>query len=195
MPSLQPSRTLVLVEGESDANAARALAARVGCDMGACGIDIVSAGGVTNFARALSAYVGTHPNARICGMYDTADEWHVRRALAKAGIAVPDDGSPIEKYGFFACVSDLEDELIRSLGASTVERVVAEQGELDSFRRFQAMPQHRDSPAHRQLHRFLGTRATRKIRSATRLVEALDLNDLPPPLRQLAARFRAASVA
>ena len=63
------------------------------------------------------------------------------------------------------------------------------QAELISFRRFQAMPQHRRAPVHHQLRRFLGTRATRKIRSAQRLVEALDLARLPHPLVQLAARL------
>ena len=191
MPSVQPARTLVLVEGESDANAARALAARVGCDLGSCRIDILPAGGVTNFARVLLTYLRAHPSARVCGMYDTADEWHVRRALASAEILIAGGGS-IEAFGFFACVADLEDELIRALGVQTVERVVEEQAELDSFRRFQAMPQHRHSPTHQQLHRFLGTRATRKIRSAERLVEALDLAHLPRPLVQLAARLQAA---
>jgi hypothetical protein len=188
MESAHATRTLVLVEGESDANAARALAAKVGCDLGSCRIDILPAGGVTNFSRVLLAYLRERPGARVCGLYDTADQWHVRRALAKAEIPIP-GGSSIEESGFFACVADLEDELIRALGVRTVERVVEEQAELDSFRRFQAMPQHRHSPTHQQLHRFLGTRATRKIRSAKRLVEALDLAHLPRPLAQLAARF------
>jgi hypothetical protein len=35
------------------------------------------------------------------------------------------------------CDSDLEDELIRALGAPAIERLLAVQGELESFRRFQ----------------------------------------------------------
>jgi hypothetical protein len=67
--------------------------------------------------------------------------------------------------------------------------VLEAQGELYSFRRFQAMPQHRRKPVHHQLRRFLGTRATRKIRSAQHLVEALDFARLPRPLAKLAARL------
>ena len=96
---------------------------------------------------------------------------------------------PLESFGFFACVADLEDELIRALGAEAVERMLETQAELTSFRRFQAMPQHRHTPAHHQLRRFLGTRATRKIRSAQRLVEALNVGRLPHPLAQLAAKL------
>jgi len=182
------NRTLVLVEGESDAAAVRALADLIGCDLELHHVQVCSAAGVTNFSRVLGDFVRTHPEAAFCGMYDVADERHVRRALAKAAIPIAAHES-LESFGFFACVADLEDELIRALGAEAVERVVEAQAELNSFRRFQAMPQHRGEPVHDQLRRFLGTRATRKIRSAQRLVEALDLARLPRPLAQLAARL------
>ena len=210
MATAAVTRTLVLVEGESDAAAVRALARLIGCDLErpTQRIQICSASGVTNFARVLADFLRTHPNADSCGLYDIADERHVRRALAFAGgagvpgadvpIAAPGaggGGGSLESFGFFACVADLEDELIRALGAQAVEGVLNAQAELDSFRRFQRMPQHRGTPVDRQLRRFLGTRATRKIRCAQRLVEALDLARLPRPLVQLAARLEAASQA
>jgi hypothetical protein len=188
MASATTLPTLVLVEGESDAAAVRALADLVRFDLGLHQVQICSAAGVTNFSRVLANFVRTHPGADFCGMYDVADERHVRRALANAAVPVAADES-LESFGFFACVADLEDELIRALGAATVERVLEAQDELNSFRRFQAMPQHRGEATHRQLRRFLGTRATRKIRSARRLVEALDLARLPRPLAQLAVRL------
>ena len=181
-------RTLVLVEGDSDAAALRALAGLLGCDLDSHQIHILSAHGVTNFSRLLVEFLCTHPGARVCGLYDTADEQHVRRALAYAAIPIAAEEC-LESYGFFACVTDLEDELIRALGVEAVERVLEAQGELTSFRRFQAMPQHRRTPVHHQLRRFLGTRATRKIRSAQRLVEALDRGRLPRPLVQLMSKL------
>lgn len=180
-------RTLILVEGESDAGAIRALAELSGCDLELHHVDVRSAEGVTNFPKLLADFVRANPGAKFCGMYDVADAWHVRRALINAGVAVGPNES-LESFGFFACVADLEDELIRALGTDGVERVLHEQGELASFRRFQAMPQHRDTPGSKQIHRFLGTRATRKIRSARRLVEALGLARLPRPLKLLASR-------
>lgn len=179
-------RTLVLVEGDSDAAAVRALASLIRCDLRH--VQIRSAGGVTNFSRVLEEFVRTHPHARFCGMYDAAEEEHVRRALAHAGVASAAH-EPLDSFGFYACIADLEDELIRALGTNEVEQVLEVQDELHSFRRFQAMPQHRGTPLHRQLHRFLGTRATRKIRSAQHLVEALDFTRLPRPLAQLAERM------
>lgn len=181
----------MLVEGESDAAAIRALAVRIGCDPDSRQIEIRSAAGVTNFSRVLTDFVRMQPGAGVCGMYDVAEERYVRRAVSAAGIPIADH-DPLESFGFFACVVDLEDELIRALGVDEVEGVIEAEDELHSFRRFQAMPQHRHSPAHDQLRRFLGTRATRKIRCARSLVEALDLARLPHPLAQLAARLRTA---
>ena len=188
MASATTLPTLVLVEGDSDAAAVRALADLVDSISACIAFEVCSAAGVTNFSRVLADFVRTHPGADFCGMYDVADERHVRRALANAAVPVAADES-LETFGFFACVADLEDELIRALGAAAVERVLEAQDELNSFRRFQAMPQHRREPVHQQLRRFLGTRATRKIRSARRLVEALDPARLPRPLAQLAARL------
>lgn len=188
MTSATAIPTLVLVEGDSDAAAVRALAVLIGLDLDAHDIQVCSAEGVTNFPRVLAAFVRMHPGAGICGLYDVAEERYVRRALAEAGISV-DAGQALESRGFFACVADLEEELIRALGAEAVERVIEAQDELHSFRRFQAMPQHRVTPVPAQLRRFLGTRATRKIRCARSLVEALDPARLPHPLAQLAARL------
>ena len=87
-------RTLVLVEGESDAAAVRALAHLIGCDLGQHHIQICSASGVTNFSRVLADFMRTHPGADFCGIYDVADERHVRRALANVGMPIAAHGSP-----------------------------------------------------------------------------------------------------
>jgi len=61
-------RTLVLVEGDSDAGAVRALADLLGCDLDLHHIQIWSADGVTNFPRLLTEFVRTHQGATFCGM-------------------------------------------------------------------------------------------------------------------------------
>src|SRR4029434_605727 len=95
-------RTLVLVEGESDAGAVRALADLVGCDLDLHHIQIRSTDGVTNFSKVLAEFVRTHPGAEFCGMYDVADERHVRRALANAAIPIAAHES-LESFGLFSC--------------------------------------------------------------------------------------------
>jgi hypothetical protein len=79
-------------------------------------------------------------------------------------------------------VEDLEDELIRALGISAAEEVLRANGDLQRFRKLQQMPAWRGRPADEQLRRFIAAGARRKTRYARLLVEALDLERVPPPL-------------
>ncbi len=92
------------------------------------------------------------------------------------------DRARLEELGFFACETDLEDELIRALGAPAVEAVIEEQGELMSWRILQRQPAQRTRSVEDQLHRFLGTRSGRKKIYAQLLVESLDVDRVPAPL-------------
>jgi hypothetical protein len=93
----------------------------------------------------------------------------------------------MEALGFYVCVSDLEDELIRSLGPASVEQVIDAQGELGSFRTFQKQPAQRGRAIEQQLRRFMGTRSGRKFLYARLLVDALDLARVPQPLDHVLA--------
>ena len=94
----------------------------------------------------------------------------------------------MERLGFYVCVADLEDELIRSLGAAAVERVVDAQGELRSFRTLQKQAAWQGRTTEEQLRRFMGSGARRKIRYARLLVDALDLAQVPRPLDRVLAQ-------
>ena len=59
--------------------------------------------------------------------------------------------------GLYVCVDDLEDELIRAIGAARVEELIDSQGDLGSFRSLQRQPEWRGPPAGSQLRRFLGS--------------------------------------
>ena len=85
----------------------------------------------------------------------------------------------MEKLGFFVCVRDLEEELVRALGSAAVLGVVEEQGELRPFRTFQKQLAKRDLGLDEQLWRFMWNR---KVRYAPLLVGALDLDRVPGPL-------------
>jgi hypothetical protein len=111
---------------------------------------------------------------------------------SKAGATrPPQKPSPADAAAtFFACDADLEDEPIRAVGTAAVERVLGAEGELASFRRFQDQPAQRDRELHAQLRRFLGTRAGRKVRYGSLLVDALELDRVPPALDLALARAR-----
>ena len=174
---------LVLVEGESDAAAVTTAATRFAIGDGR--LRPIVAFGVTNYRRILHDLAQQHPGTTVVGLYDRPEEHVVRRAVEALGSSAPTDAAGLDVLGFHACVDDLEDEFIRAIGVEGVERVLEREGELLSFRRFQAQPAQRGRPVDRQLHRFLGTKATRKIRYGRHLAEAVDLDALPNPLRRV----------
>src|SRR5256714_10620842 len=123
VPDPAAPRTVVLVEGVSDQRALEALAARRGRDLGAEGISIVAIGGATNIASFLHRF-GPHGfDLRLAGLCDAGEEGDFRRGLERAGLGSNLTRAEMESLGFYVCVADLEDELIRSLGASSVERL------------------------------------------------------------------------
>lgn len=178
-------RTLILVEGDSDRVALETLAARTGRDLAARGARIVSIGGAHAIRRYLEQLVARDGDVRVAGLCDAGQEGYFRRALEIAGLGAGLDRPGMARLGFFVCVEDLEDELIRALGPPAVERVIEAQGETRSFRSFQRQPAQLAVSPERQLHRFMGTHAGRKAQYARALVEALELEHVPEPLRQV----------
>ncbi len=176
------ARAVILVEGVSDQRALEALAARRGRDLAGEGVAVVAIGGSKNIARAVERFGPAGRGLRLAGLCDAGEERDYRRGLERAGLGDDLTRDRLESLGFFVCVLDLEDELIRALGAEAVGSVIEAQGELDAFRTFLRQPQWRDRPRPEQLRRFLGTFSGRKIRSATALVDALPLEAVPRPL-------------
>jgi hypothetical protein len=173
---------VVLVEGTSDQIALETLARRRGRDLHAEGISIVPIGGAQAIGRFLDRYGPEGLDVRLAGMCDAAEEAHFRRGLERAGLGSNLTRPGMEARGFYVCVADLEDELIRCLGTAAVERVADEQGDLQSFRTLQKQPEWRGRDHKEQLRRFMGSGGRRKIRYARLLVEALDLSRVPRPL-------------
>jgi hypothetical protein len=183
-------RTALLVEGSSDRVAVETLAARRGRDLASEGISVIPLGGAGNIRSALARYGPEGLGVTLAGLYDAGEEEWFRRALVDAGLGSAHGRAELERLGFFVCVEDLEDELIRALGVPAVEAVVAAQGELRSFRTLQKQPAQRDWTTEAQLRRFLGTHSGRKAQYARALVEALDLEQVPTPLDRVLAHVR-----
>ena len=181
MTGTSEPRTVILVEGKSDRLALETLATRRGRDLVAEGISVVAMEGVTNLGGFLERFGPRGLGVGMAGLYDAAEEPGVRGALVRAGLDPGDDRADLERVGFFACVEDLEDELIRALGADAVLALVESRGEVGPFRTLQKQPEWRGRSLDRQLRRFLGN-ASRKIGYAPHLVDALDLGKVPRPL-------------
>jgi predicted ATP-dependent endonuclease of OLD family len=173
---------VVLVEGVSDQLALEALAERRGRNLEAEGVSIVPMGGATNIRRALEVFGPEGFGVRMAGLCDAGEEGDFKRALELAGLGSNLTRAEMERLGFYVCVADLEDELIRALGTAAVERVLDAQGDLEAFRTFQKQPAWRGRTAEEQLRRFIGTTSGRKIQSGAMMVGALDLTRAPRPL-------------
>ncbi|MFF7442786.1 TOPRIM nucleotidyl transferase/hydrolase domain-containing protein [Streptomyces sp. NPDC008122] len=166
-------RTAVLLEGPSDFAAVETLAARRGRDLAAEGVCVVSMGGAMSVSRYAELLGPPGLDLRLTGLCDERERGFYERGLARAG--APQDG-------FFVCVADLEDELIRALGTAKAEEIIREEGDLRPWQTFLSQPAQHGRPREQQLRRFLGTKKGRKIRYGTLLVEALDAGRVPAPL-------------
>jgi hypothetical protein len=151
---------VVLVEGITDRIALEAVARRLGLDLS--DVRIVPIGGAQAIRRAAVQYGGE----RLVGLCDAGEERWFRRVLG--------DSTHV-------CVKDLEDELIRALGPARVQEVVAERGELETFRSFQNQVFWRGRPVEGQLRRWLQN-GGRQHRYPPLLVEAMEPGEIPPPL-------------
>ena len=172
-------RAVVLVEGLSDQAAVEALALRSGRDLDADGVAVVPMGGAQAIGRFLERFGPGGLDVALAGLCDAAEEDNFRRGLERAGLGSNLDRTGMEELGFYVCVADLEDELIRALGAAAVEAIAEAQGELGSFRTFQKQPAQQERSHEQQLRRWMGNR---KIRYAPLLVDALDPAAVPRPL-------------
>jgi hypothetical protein len=187
LPRAAAARAVVLVEGVSDQIAVETLAARHGRDLAAEGIAVLPAGGAGGITRYLRLFGPEGTGARLAGLCDAAEEDLVRRGLAAAGLGSPGSRADLERLGFFVCVQDLEDELIRAAGTALAAEVLAAHGDLAAFRTIQRQPAWRGRDEAAQLRRFLGAGSQRKLRYARLLTEAIDPDRIPRPLAAVLA--------
>jgi hypothetical protein len=172
-------RSVVLVEGPSDAAAVRALARRLGHDLDLRGVSIVAIGGFGNLGRFIERYGPSGFDVRLAGLYDAPEERHFTRGLARAGFGSDLTRADLEALGFFACDANLEDELTRALGPAAMTDLLEAQGELSAFRTYQKQPAHREEAIETQRRGFLWNR---KFEYGVLIVETLALDRIPRPL-------------
>ena len=177
-------RSVVLVEGPSDAAAVQALAARRGLNLDAEGVSVMAMGGYGNLGRFLERYGPAGLGVRLAGLYDAPEERHFSRGLARAGLGSDLTRADLEALGFYACDANLEDELTRALGPEAMEKLLEAQGDLSAFRTYQKQPAHREEPVEEQLRGFLWNR---KHKYGVLIVDALDIERIPRPLDRVLA--------
>ncbi|MGW2617862.1 TOPRIM nucleotidyl transferase/hydrolase domain-containing protein [Streptomyces sp. NPDC001500] len=171
-------RTAVLVEGLSDLAAVEALAVARGRDLAAEGVCVLPMGGAMSIGRYAGLLGPPGLGLRLIGLCDEREKPFFDRGL---------DPSWTPRPQVHVCTADLEDELIRALGAARVERIVEAEDELRAWRIFVRQPAQHGRSREQQLRRFMGTKKGRKIRYGRVLVEALAPDRTPAPLEDLFA--------
>jgi hypothetical protein len=173
------AKSVILVEGVSDQRAIETLAMRQHRDLESEEAVIIPIAGATNIGRFLDLLGPRGYGVKLAGLCDEAEEPGFRVAFGEAGMGSGLDRAAMEGLGFFVCSADLEEELIRALGAETMLSLISSQGQLRRFRSFQSQPAQRHKTIEAQLWRWLGNH---KIRYASLMVEALDMEAVPRPL-------------
>ena len=181
-------RAAVLVEGNSDRVALHTLAGRRGRDLAAEGIEVVAMGGITNTRVFASRYGPRGLGVRLAGLYDAPEAAQLRRGLVAAGLTLALEPGGPERLGFYGCSTDLEDELLRALGAEAVEAVIERRARRNSLRLLAGMPAQRGWTREAVLRRFFTSQSGRKARYAALLVDALPADRVPEPLAAVLAR-------
>jgi hypothetical protein len=176
-------RRAILVEGVSDRAAFDALAVLLARNLDDEGIVIIPMGGAMSVARFLRVLGPEGAGLQLSGLCDAREESIFRRGLEAAGLGSVLTREELEAKGFGICDADLEDEMIRALGTTAVEQVIADEGDLPTFRTFQKQPYQRTQSLDLQLHRFFGTTGGRKEQYGNALASRLDADGIPRPLR------------
>lgn len=136
-------------------------------------------GGAHAIGRFLDRYGPRGLDLGLAGLCDVGEVDVVRRAVERAGL-----GSDLEAAGFYACDADLEDELVRAVGAPRVEELLEAHGDIRPFRTKQKQLEWRNRSAEAQLRSFFRY-SGRTARYAHALVDALDHDRVPRPLARV----------
>jgi hypothetical protein len=178
-------RTIVLVEGVTDELALTVAARRSGRDLRAEGVSVVPINGAHAIGRFLRRLTAEEPEARLAGLYDEGEEEVIRAALEQAGYGSDLDRSRLEEVGFFACIADLEEELIRAAGESILSWLIELEGDAQPWHTFRKQRAWNGRPVDQQFRRFIRSVSERNSRYIRAIVETIDPSRLPRPLRLL----------
>ncbi len=181
---VERARRIVRVEGVTDQIAVETLAARHELDLAHHGTLVAPIGGAHAIAMFLEVIARRHvPPDVVGGLCDRREAPVFQVALDDIGLSPVVTDDDLARQGYFVCDTDLESELIRSVGPERIVQLMREYGDLGAFRTLQKQAPWQGRPLDAQLHRFLRSKARRMHRYARVLIDALDLEHTPRPLQ------------
>ena len=175
------AETVVLVEGFSDLLAVRVLAEKLGIDLDASGVSVISLEGADLIPHYLKLLGPPGLDVNLRGLCDADREQRWLTHLARAGLPVTDVAS-MEQAGFSVCRPDLDTELTSALTETEIDAVIDGDGALSTFQAFAMEPAYLDMSPIEQRLAFL---KKNKIRWAPLLADATAADAVSQPIRNL----------
>jgi hypothetical protein len=117
LAKVDDAAAVVLVEGLSDQIAVETAAVSRGRNLDGERVLVLPMGGAHAIGRFLTRLGPLGAGVRLAGLCDLREEEMFRRGLVAAQVGSPRTRTDMERLGFYVCVDDLEDELIRILGS------------------------------------------------------------------------------
>ncbi len=179
------ARKVVFVEGPSDRIVVMRLAQRMGMDLDAFGISVLSLDGGCGIDTFLRLFGPPGLNLQLYGLCDLDKEDVWCAALNAVGIRVA-GRHDLNLAGFFVCDEDIEAEFVRALTPAGVDAVLNVERLSVRFTKYSNQPNMTAVPLETRLRRFLHTQNTQL---ALPLVDALDLGAVPGVLNELIRRL------
>jgi predicted ATPase len=175
------AKKIMFVEGPSDHLAILALAKKKNLSLDSLGVSIVTLNGAGILTWYLKLFGPSGFGLSLCGLCDSdhLSEWS--KVLEGAGLGTNLSQATMEAIGFFVCVRDLEDELIKALGLAKVIQIIDQIGDNGAWNIFCQQPKNKGLSQAEQLHAFL---TKRKVLYAPLLVSKLSTT-IPRPLEEV----------
>jgi predicted ATPase len=175
------ARQVVFVEGITDYQAVRAVAAKLGRNLDAEGVAVVALDGAASLATFLQIMGPYGLDLPVCGICDVDYEADWCSDLTAVGLTVA-SRQDLNALGFYVSDRDLEDELLTAIGTTAAQMVFANEGATARFQSYAQQPANQGKTLHDQIRGFV---QSKKVYWTPRLAAAVTPAAVPSSIQDL----------
>jgi putative ATP-dependent endonuclease of OLD family len=175
------ARRVAFVEGITDYQAVRVVAAKLGRNLDAGGVAVVALDGAASLATFLEIMGPRGLDLAVCGICDADYESDWCSYLTAAGLPAA-SRQDLNALGFYVSDRDLEDELVTALGTTAAQMVFANEGATARFQSYAQQPGNQGMTLH---DRIRGFAQSKKAYWTPRLAAAVTAAAVPSAIQDL----------
>lgn len=175
------ARRVAFVEGITDYQTVRVIAATLGRHLDAEGIAVVALDGAASLTTFLQIMGPEGLELAVGGICDADYEADWCSYLTAAGLPAS-NRQDLNALGFYVSDLDLEDELVTALGTTAAQLVFANDGATQRFQNYSGQPAHKGKSLHEQVRGFA---QTKKVYWTPRLAAAVTAASVPTSIKDL----------